>query len=221
MRKWGIVVTLAYLVIVVAILIPAASLLAEVPASQEVFLNGLRETLSIWGVWFFIGVLVGSQALLLFLSVDTSQKRLKPRSHVAISATVAGILIALLFASVVLSLGLALGGEKFWDGWKDADILKFWGGFWVLWGAIFFAYLRNSSEPLTRAVSWLITGSVLELLIVVPCHIIVRRRHDCSAPAVTSFGIVTGIAIMLLAFGPSVMFLYKKQLDTYGARKTA
>jgi hypothetical protein len=78
--------------------------------------------------------------------------------------------------------------------------------------------LRNSSGVINRLISWLLKGSILELLVVVPCHIIVRRRHDCSAPMVTSFGIATGIAIMLLSFGPSVLFLYKKRLDAYPPR---
>jgi hypothetical protein len=52
----------------------------------------------------------------------------------------------------------------------------------------------------------------------VPCHIVVRRRHDCCAPMITSFGIATGIAVMLLSFGPSVLLLYKKRLDAYRKR---
>ena len=49
---------------------------------------------------------------------------------------------------------------------------------------------------------------------------LVRRRHDCSAPAVTSFGIVTGVAIMLISFGPSVLFLYQRRLDTHATRSS-
>jgi hypothetical protein len=43
----------------------------------------------------------------------------------------------------------------------------------------------------------------------------VRRRQDCSAPLATSFGITTGIAVMLLSFGPSVLLLYKKRMEKY------
>jgi hypothetical protein len=89
----------------------------------------------------------------------------------------------------------------------------------LLWGIFFYVYLRGASAAVTRVISWLLRGSVLELLIAVPCHIIVRRRQDCSAPIVTSFGIATGIAIMLLAFGPSVLLLYKKRLDEYPGRR--
>jgi hypothetical protein len=32
--------------------------------------------------------------------------------------------------------------------------------------------------------------------------VVARQREDCSAPFATGFGIATGIAIMLLAFGP-------------------
>jgi hypothetical protein len=37
-------------------------------------------------------------------------------------------------------------------------------------------------------------GSILELLVAVPSHIIVRRRGDCCAPLGTFCGTATGIA---------------------------
>ena len=113
-------------------------------------------------------------------------------------------------------MGFAIRGENFWDKFfdKPTNLLFFWGALWVLWAILFYFYFRNSSAVVTRLISWLLKGSVLELLTVIPCHIIVRR-HDCSAPIATSFGIATGIAIMLLSFGPSVLFLYKKRLNSY------
>ena len=91
---------------------------------------------------------------------------------------------------------------------------------WAFWGVLFYLFLRNSSAVVDQVVTWLLRGSILELLVAVPCHVIVRRRNECSAPVVTSFGIVTGIAIMLLSFGPSVLLLYKKRLDAYASRST-
>jgi len=48
--------------------------------------------------------------------------------------------------------------------------------------------------------------------------VIVRRRHDCSAAIVTSFGTAAGIAVMLLSFGPSILFLHKKRMNAYATR---
>jgi hypothetical protein len=54
---------------------------------------------------------------------------------------------------------------------------------------------------------WLLRGSILELLIAVPSHIVARRRGDCCAPLLSFWGIATGVTVMLLAFGPGVFFL--------------
>ncbi|PYU02247.1 MAG: hypothetical protein DMG38_00900 [Acidobacteria bacterium] len=116
-------------------------------------------------------------------------------------------------------IGFAVQGEKFGEG-AFASPFLFFGIAWAFWGIVFYLFLRNSSTVVDRIVSWLLRGSVLELLVAVPCHVIVRRRHECSAPMVTSFGIVTGIAIMLLSFGPGVLFLYRKRLDTYASRSS-
>lgn len=81
--------------------------------------------------------------------------------------------------------------------------------FWMMWGLIFYHFAK-ADEPETlmrRATRWLLRGSILELLIAVPSHIIVRNRGDCCAPFSTFWGIVTGISVTLLTFGPGVFFL--------------
>jgi hypothetical protein len=210
MRKWGIVVTVAYLLVLLGLVVPLA-------VSQFGGSSSIAEAYTSWWTWIPVGIAVFSQALLLFLSVDTSWRRLKPRAHVLVSCAFTAALLALLSVCVVLCIDAATRNHI-------ADAPYLFGGLgvlWVFWAILFYLYARNSSDVITRATSWLLKGSVLELLIAVPSHIIVRRRHDCSAPVVTSFGIATGIAIMLLSFGPSVLMLYKKRMDEYANRGPA
>jgi hypothetical protein len=222
MRKWGIVISVFYAVIVVGLLAPAGLRLA-MAGSDAPFFKTLGEMYTEWLVWAAIFALIGGQAILLFLSVDTSQKRLKPRTHLAVSVVAGSMLFALLAFAAISAGGAAVAGDKFIDWFWDTEMEVVWVflAFWLVWGVLFYLYFRNSAAVTTRIVSWLLKGSVLELLIAVPCHVWVRRRGDCSAPMATSFGIVTGIAVMLLAFGPSVLLLYKKRLDGYSARKSA
>jgi len=222
MRKWGIVISVFYAVIVVGLLAPAGLRLA-MAGSDAPFFKTLGEMYTEWLVWAAIVALIGGQAILLFLSVDTSQKRLKPRTHLAVSVVAGSMLFALLSFAAISAGGAAVAGDKFIDWFWDTEMEVVWVflAFWLVWGVLFYLYFRNSAAVTTRTVSWLLKGSVLELLIAVPCHVWVRRRGDCSAPMATSFGIVTGIAVMLLAFGPSVLLLYKKRLDGYSARKSA
>jgi hypothetical protein len=218
MRKWGIVIGVVYAVIVFGLLVPAGMILAgENHPLWTVVSKDMIDMFGEWLAWVPVIALVAGQAILLFLSVDTSFKKLKPRAHVAVSVIVTSMLFALLAFAGLSAVRAAASGDKFIDRyWQSAaQMFAIWAALWVLWGIAFYLYFRNSAQVTTRAVSWLLKGSVLELLIAVPCHVWVRRRGDCSAPIATSFGIVTGIALMLLSFGPSVLLLYKKRLDGY------
>ena len=235
MRKWGIVISAFYALILAALFLPGCLLLAQGEFhGWRGFLRDLKEGYASWQLWIVLGILLASQAILLFLSVDRSQKRLKPRTHILISVALGALLTAILTTGVVSSLAFAIRGDKLFDSFDNLSksllgsrhedyfgifwTLVSWGALWIVWGIVFYLHFRNRNDVITRAVSWVLKGSILELLVAVPCHVIVRRRQDCSAPAVTSFGIVTGIAIMLLSFGPSVLFLYKKRLDAYAPR---
>ncbi|MGD0345311.1 MAG: hypothetical protein ABSA85_01065 [Terracidiphilus sp.] len=224
MRKWGIVISVFYAAIVGFLLVPAFFLIGgTTDPLWRTFATGIFLVLQAWLSWILIGSVLVGQALLLFLSVDTSQKKLKPRTHIAISVAVSSMLFGLLTLAVIFCVGIAARGDKFGAGYLDTSA-KFVGGWvvlWLIWGVVFYLHFRNATQVTTRAISWLLKGSVLELLIAVPCHVWVRRRDECCAPFFTSFGIVTGIAVMLLCFGPSVLFLFKKRLDAYSAHKSA
>lgn len=235
MRKWGIIISLFYGLILLAFIVPSAIYVGgDASLGLREYLNDVHGAYSNWVLWLLVTTMLSSQVLLLFLSVDTSQKRLKPRAHILISIALGALLTAILTTGVIWSLAFAIRGDGLLDFFDNLSknllgslnddyfaifwMLIFWGALWLFWGIIFYVYMRNSSEVVTRITSRLLKGSTLELLVAVPCHVIVRRRHDCSAPAATSFGIATGIAIMMLSFGPSVLFLYKKRLDAYASR---
>ncbi len=86
--------------------------------------------------------------------------------------------------------------------------------FWLIWGLVFhhFAMADEPETLLKRGTRWLLRGSILELLVAVPSHILVRQRDDCCAPFASFWGIVTGISVMLLSFGPGVFFLFAARM---------
>jgi len=223
MRKWGVVISVFYAAVVLILLVPAGMMLAgDKSPLHRIFSSDLLSTYGEWITWVPICAVLAGQAILLFLSVDTTLKRLKPQTNLSVSVIVGSMLFALLAFAVFSAVGAAACGDRFIDRYwgTEVQVLGIWVGLWVVWGIVFYAYSRRSASGATRIVSWLLKGSVLELLIAVPCHVWVRRRGDCSAPIATGFGIVTGIAVMLLSFGPSVLLLYKKRLDGYGTRVT-
>ena len=218
MKKWGLVVTLFYGLLVLALLVPASMLLAS---NSPLSAAGIREAYTTWIPWTCAGVVTLGEGLLLWLTVDTTQKRLQPRTHILVSALTVGLFLAILTVAMVFAIGLGVSGDKFLpDAPGVAAVLSAFLIPWCVWGILFYRFCRNSSDPVTRAVAWLFRGSVLELLIAVPAHVIMRRRQDCSAPVVNSWGITSGIAIMLLSFGPSVLLLYKKRMERYSTKSS-
>jgi len=209
MRRWGVVITTLYAVVLVCLIVPGA-FLADVR---------LRETYQQLWTWGFVAILVTCQATLLFLSVDTSQ-RPRPRTNIVLAYMITAVSFSLLAICFILCLVVAINPDR-----GTIVDRMFLPAMWVsvagAWTIPFYLLWRNPTSLAARVTSWLLKGSVLELLVAVPSHVIVRRRTDCSAPVATGFGIYTGIAIMLLSFGPSVLLLYKKRMDEYANRKAA
>lgn len=96
------------------------------------------------------------------------------------------------------------------DNYLSTGILLSLALFWMGWGVGFLrVYLhKDSHQAYPRVLRRLFHGSVLELLVALPCHIVVRGREDCCAPAMTAFAIAAGLSLMLMTFGPGVVWLY-------------
>lgn len=185
-----------------------------------------------WGYWLWLAMLLAGQALLLLLPIDISERRLPARRPVKIPVIVTAFFLANLFLAGVFSMLCAIFTDGAFNLFSFLDrIMNFFrplppgqetngGGFasiiiltvffWFVWGIIFRRVTRDDAPDalVKRSTRWLLRGSILELLIAVPSHVIVRRRDDCCAPVGTFWGIATGISVMLLCFGPGVFFLF-------------
>jgi hypothetical protein len=81
---------------------------------------------------------------------------------------------------------------------------------WGIWALVFFRMSRGEepADIVSRQCRCLLKGSILELLIAVPAHIVARYRDYCCAGFMTFIGLTMGVSVMLFAYGPAVFFLF-------------
>ena len=119
------------------------------------------------------------------------------------------------FLAGVLVVGGGLAGSEYLrvDGDNYWRILAAAGIVWGVWAVVFgvFAIMGNVEGVGAWLHRSIIAGSVLELLVAVPTHVIVRRRSDCCAGIGTGLGICFGVVVMLVSFGPSVLLLFYRR----------
>ncbi len=126
--------------------------------------------------------------------------------------------------------GVSFATHEFYFGNQSSPASEVVGRFlffgtglvWLGWAGLF-GWLAQSVERNTmndRMYQCLLAGSVLELLVAIPMHLIVRRRGYCCAGMGTGMGIGVGIIVMLIALGPAVFFLFfRRYKQAYGRRR--
>jgi len=222
MPRWAIIVTVFYVVVVLGLFTLTAAYIGSDGVTEA--LAALFDLESIqdgtWGAWLLIVGFVAAEAMMLFVSVDRSERRPTPRRRLVFAVLSITAAVGALGTALIWSLGAAVWGDDPPDPLLQVGALMPYG-LWLFWGIVFYIYRERLSARFDRAVSWLLNGSVLQFLVAVPCHIVVRQRDDCCAPVATGIGIATGVAVMLMAFGPSVVFLYQRRLRDYEHRYIA
>lgn len=160
--------------------------------------------------WMFLGVMVLGQIVLLLVPIKVGNQRPTRRRSVYLPIIAAGFFAACLFFAVILALLEFFQKsliEVEWHGWTAVGVGVV---FWIGWTIVFFRITRDREprDVVSRQCRHLLQGSALALLVAVPTHIIARQREYCCAGFGTFVGIALGIAVMLMAFGPGVLFLY-------------
>ena len=168
-----------------------------------------------WPIWLIFAGMILSQICLLIIPVRTTHERPKPRRGIWLTAIAAALLYTALLAGVIATIFSAISGDDWLDcsGWILLAILPI---NWLLWTVVFRRFARGM-EPKSyiRCVTkWLMRGSILELLIAVPSHIIVRQKNVCCAHGATAAGIAAGLAVMFFAFGPGIYYLYIERINS-------
>jgi hypothetical protein len=246
MKRWAALTVLLYALALLLLTMPVLLLAfgGWAKAGSSIGWLSAVKTYSYLGYWIWLAVLVGGQALLLLLPIHIAERRLPARRPLKLPVIVTAFFLANLFVAGVFSILCAIlrdgafnlfellslstlfnaqppNGNSF--AWGDVGgVILMLVGFWIIWAIIFrnFSRLDEPDALIKRITRWLLRGSILELLVAVPSHVIVRRRDDCCAPAGTFWGIATGISIMLLCFGPGVFFLFVERIQRLKPKQT-
>jgi hypothetical protein len=216
-RKWPCVTVVLYTGWLAAVLLPVLFSLGWMWGRPKGELHDATEALSglyldWWPFWIVCGIMVISQILLLAVPIRIVKERPIPQRSIWATAIAAALLFALVVTGAVASVGAMLWGDDVFAGGPVA--LLFVLVLWTLWAWVFRGFAR-STEPraaVRRLTTWLVRGSILELLVAVPSHILVRHKDVCCAHGLTAIGISTGLVVILMAFGPGIYFLYAERI---------
>ena len=212
MTKWAFWTVLLYIALVVVLFIP---LLLSLAFLGDFGVLELLSMYSAWQFWAIFAICVLIQASLLLIPVKITNDSYQPRRHIWIPIVITALAFSMVIIGIIWSLLVAVWGDDGWEAVYPWASLTFFAVSWLVWSILFYRFYRNAQPgALTqRLTTWLLRGSILELLVAVPSHIAVRRREDCCAPGFTFFGIATGVVIMALAFGPGLFFLFCKRFE--------
>jgi hypothetical protein len=138
------------------------------------------------------------------------------------------VIIAALMAAL-LSVGLLATVAELCGVWQTVALVnevehpRYWpvllalGLAWGLWALVFFVYWRRGDRAtqLGRMLRGLMGGSILELLIAAPVHVLILRANSKEKSCYCEIGsyttLVLGSTVLLWTFGPGLFLLFLRE----------
>lgn len=204
MKRWAVIVAILY-----SLMLGVLSLPVIVAAFAPMSIKDAADVYAHWQWWLWLLVMGLAQAALLAVPVRFASRR--PMSHLPLAVTVlaGGLMMGGLATGAILSLYEFVARNQESDGFLWASIGAGVAA-WCLWAALFYRMSRaaDPQDFVSRLCNTLLKGSILELLVAVPTHIVARCRDYCCAGIMTFVGLTLGMSVMLFSFGPGVFFLF-------------
>lgn len=207
MKRWGILVALLYVAALVVLSLPLLPLAFQ--SKDGGWAQTAGRLYGDWPLWAIFGI--AGLCQFLFLAVPLARASLRPIHRRPLWLTVGVGALALALLAVGLYLAVVELATKRLPGssepWLSSYLpMALGAASWFFW---FVFFLRKTEKPLVKT---LLAGSILELLVAVPAHLIARQRDYCCAGMWTFLGLTTGVAVALLAFGPGVLALLLRRI---------
>jgi hypothetical protein len=213
MKRWAILTAVLYVGAIALLTVPVIALAFPKVSRPELIYSE-------WGYWVWVGFIILCALLLIAAPVRLARARSQSRRPVALTIAATGLFLTLLMFGAALSVGEVIAHSHGAD-WLGTDgptavfrLVATTVLLWVFW-AVALYWMTRRAAPLAAArtvARTLLAGSILELLVAVPSHIVVRGRDECCAGLYTFVGLATGISVMLLSLGPGVFFLYRERM---------
>jgi hypothetical protein len=215
MKRWAILVAGLYLVTLVALTMPV--LIAAFYPSMPI--RDLVAAYFSWVYWALLVVMILGQAAMLLIPVAASRERPIARRSVIWPVLASGLMVGLMVVGAITSVLEFIAQDNVFDKsmtgyyWLGVPIIF---AIWGVWTVVFYRMNRSvaAMDVVTQQCRYLLKGSILELLVAVPTHIVARYRDYCCAGIMTFIGIVFGLSVMLFSFGPGVFLLFVQRWKT-------
>lgn len=217
MKRWAWIVAALYAALLLVMTVPAI-LLAFVP---QIGPGQAVKAFAWWPYWAWLVVMFASQLALLAVPVRVASLRPVTQGPIWRTVLAGGLMAGGLAAGAFLSIYEFIVQDKGagnWFGWAAVALGLLT---WCVWALIFYRMSRRAepADLVSRQCRHLLQGSVLELLIAVPTHVVARCRDYCCAGFMTFIGLTMGVSVMLFAYGPAVFFLFVQRWQRLHPRR--
>jgi hypothetical protein len=219
MKRWAVIVAILYSLMLGVLTLPvllAALWPLEDFANVPQGLKTIQKAALIYGEWrwwIWLAVMGLAQAAMLAVPMRAATRRPMSRCPLALTVLAGGLMMGALVTGGIYSLcefafaNNAIGHNVSLTNWiaPGMGVVA-----WCAWALIFYrmSRLTEPKDFVSRLCKLMLKGSILELLVAVPTHIVARCRDYCCAGLMTFIGLTLGISVMLFSFGPGVFFLF-------------